>query len=94
LSDRKVREHEVSSRVFEALAETRDAEGLAGGSSDKKLNWFIRPLLEFGHIAEVRHVGVVVREHRRRERFDLAERHRLPAEWVPCDGCGFDAAAD
>jgi hypothetical protein len=85
---------QVATVVCQSRSEPGDAERLAGGSSDKKVNWFIRPLLEFGHVAEVRHVGVVVREHRRRERFDFAERHRLPAERVPCNGRGFDAAAD
>jgi hypothetical protein len=62
-SDCKKREHEVASGVIKPFAEARDAEGLAGGSSDKKVNWFKIPLLEFSHVADVRDMGVVMLQH-------------------------------
>jgi hypothetical protein len=37
-SDCQVGEHEVAARVFESLAESCDAEGLAGGSAHEKVN--------------------------------------------------------
>jgi hypothetical protein len=45
------------------------------------------------HVSIVRDVRETVRQHRRRERFDLAERDRSPSESMPRDGRGLDAAA-
>jgi hypothetical protein len=41
--------------------------------------------------AEVRNVGIVVRQHGARERFDLSHADALPSERMPCDGGSFDA---
>jgi hypothetical protein len=71
--------HEVATRVIQSLSETGDAEGLAGSSSAQKIDSCIGPLAEAGHVAEVRHIGVVVREHGAGEGLDLAEGLRLPA---------------
>jgi hypothetical protein len=53
LSDLKKRKHEAASGVVQPFAEARDGEGLAGGSSDQKVDWRIVPLLETGHIAAI-----------------------------------------
>jgi hypothetical protein len=46
---------------------------LAGRSSDENIDSCIRPILEGVHVAEVRDMGVMVREDRSRERLDLGE---------------------
>jgi len=46
------------------------------------------------HVAEVRHIGIVMREHAARERRHLGERGRFPAEGMPRDASGFDAAEE
>ena len=95
LSQPEVDEHEIASGVVESLAETGDRERLAGGSAHENVNcaWLNGPLLVLRHVPEVRDVGKTVLEHFRGERLDLAERDRRPAEVVPRDRCGFDAAA-
>ena len=49
---------------------------------------------DLGHVAQVRNVRVMVREHGRRERIDLRERDRMPPERMPCDRTGFDAGKE
>jgi len=94
LSDCKKRKHEVASGVGKSLTEPRDAEGLTGGSSDKKVNWFKIPLLKFGHVAKVRDMRIVMRQHGRRERLNVAKGNGLPSHVVPRYGRGFNARAD
>jgi hypothetical protein len=45
------------------------------------------------HVSKVWDVGVMVREYRAWEWFDLAEADWLPPEAMPGNRCGFDAAA-
>gem|GEM_PF-5846851 len=85
--------HEVATRVIQSLSKSCDAEGLAGGSSAKKVNCDIRPFLVFGHIAPVGRVGVVVGEDCAGEGFDFAEGDGLPSDRVPSHACRLDAAA-
>src|SRR5690606_38370063 len=92
-SNGKIGKREVATRVIQALSESCDAERLAGSSADEKIDSCIWPAPEVGHVAEVRHVRVVVRQHGRGERLDLRERDRPPAERLPGDGSGLDAAA-
>jgi hypothetical protein len=96
-------EHEVATLVIQALSEAGDAEGLARGAADKKVNCMVGPLLEFGHVAVIRHVRIVVGEQRRREieaariivvGIELREERRLPAQRVPGLRCRLDAGAD
>src|SRR3990167_6792653 len=51
ISNCKEDEGQVATRIVHPLSESFDREGLAGGSSDKKLNWLTGPLLEFRHVA-------------------------------------------
>jgi hypothetical protein len=46
---------------------------LAGGASDKKVNWPIFVALDLSEVAVQRYVGIMVREHRARRGFDLGE---------------------
>jgi hypothetical protein len=104
LSDRKIGEHKVPARVSQSLAESGEREGLTGSSSDENIEVCISvPLLEAGHIAEVRHGGMMVRQHLRREiraerivmfGIELRVGDGRPAERLPCEGSGFDARAD
>lgn len=64
-------ERERTARSIHACSESGDAEILAGRSADKKVNCSIFVSANRGEIAVQRHVGVVVREHGARERFDL-----------------------
>jgi hypothetical protein len=83
--------HEVATRVVQSLSKSRDAEGLAGGSSAKKVNCDIGPVLVFRHVAKVRDIGIVVRQDSAREWLDFAEGNRAPAERGPGHACSFDS---
>jgi hypothetical protein len=86
--------HEVATRVVQSLSESGDTERLARCSSAEKIDSCIRPLLKLRHVAPVRNIGVVMREHGAGERFDFRERDSFPAEWIPRDRCRFDATAN
>jgi hypothetical protein len=45
------------------------------------------------HVSEVGNVGEAMREHRRREGFDLAKAYGLPPEVMPRNARGLNAAA-
>jgi hypothetical protein len=70
-SNCQIDEHEVASRIIESLSESRDAEALTGGAANEKVNCSNVPLLKLCHVAEVRNVGVVVRQDSAREGFNL-----------------------
>jgi len=94
-SDCKIREHEVSSWVSKSLSKPRDAEALAGGSSDENIeSWDIFPLLELRDVAQVGHVGIVMRENRAGELLDLGHADAFPSEGMPCDRGRLDARED
>ena len=57
MSDLKIGKHESSSRIADSLAESGDGEGLAGGSSNQKVDWFMFPAFVLGKVAEVGDVG-------------------------------------
>jgi hypothetical protein len=46
------------------------------------------------HVSEIWNVGIVMREYRAWEWFDLAESDRGPAQAMPRNGGRFDAAAN
>jgi hypothetical protein len=85
LCQSEVDEHEVSARVVESFAESRDREGLTGGAAHENVNcaWLNVPLLVLGHVPVVLDAGEAVREDRRRERLDFGKADRRPAEVVP-----------
>jgi hypothetical protein len=89
----EIDEGQVATRVSQSFAESGDGEGLAGGSSDQKLNCslFNGPFFMSVHVSVVRNVRVVVREHLRWESLDLGEADGLPSEPMPSDGRGLDA---
>jgi hypothetical protein len=92
VSQPKIFEGQVTAVIIQASSEARDAEGLAGGSSDQKVNWVILASLNGGEVAVKRNVGIVVRQHGAREGLDLAESHRTPAKRRPRNCRGLDAA--
>jgi hypothetical protein len=87
-------EGQVATVVAQAASEAGDAEGLAGGSANKKVNCPIIICSDGGEVAMERDLRVMVGEDSAREGLDLAERGGFPAQRVPGDGCGFDAGAD
>lgn len=56
-------QHEVATRIIQSRSESRNTEGLAGGSSDQKLDWVIVAFLYRGEIAVQWRVGVMVSEY-------------------------------
>jgi hypothetical protein len=62
VSNGKIGEHEVATRVIQPFSESCDAEGLTGSSSDENIDSCIRPLLKFGHVSQVRDIGVMMGE--------------------------------
>jgi len=57
--------------IIKAFAKSRDGKRLAGGSSHKKFNCFILPILKFCHIPQIWNMGIMVRQDSARERFDF-----------------------
>jgi len=90
----QIDEGQVAARIVQSFSKPGDAEGLAGGSTNEKIDSCIRPFLKTGHVAPVRDAWVMMGENRRWERLDLAESDGAPAERLPCDAGGLDAAAD
>jgi hypothetical protein len=64
-------ETQVSPVVGEAASLSGDAERLAGGPSDQKVNCWYVPFMVSGHIAEVGHVREPLGEYGRRKGFDF-----------------------
>jgi hypothetical protein len=95
VSDCQVGEHEVASRVGKSLPQPGDAEGLAGSSSDQKVDCTSGdgPRFMLRHVSVVGDVWESVREHRRREGFDLAKAYGLPPEVMPRNARRLDSAA-
>src|SRR5690606_27840575 len=93
ISNCKIDERQVATRVSHSASESGDAEGLTGGSSDEKIDICNSPVVMTLHVSEVRNIGVVVREQRRRKRVNLRERDRLPSERMPSYRRCFDTAA-
>ena len=86
---------EVPARVSKSFAKPGDAERLAGRSSANKVNWLIHPpFFKLRHVAKIRHVGIVMRQHRARKRLDFRKPHRPPAQRFPRHACRLDARAD
>jgi hypothetical protein len=85
ISKAEVFKREVATLSCQSLSEAGDAEVLAGGASDKKVNWPIFVALDGGEVAVERRIGIVVRQHGARRGLDLAVGSRLPAERAPGD---------
>jgi len=89
---------QVSALVGERFAQAGDGERLARGAAREHVRGIDfaghHALGDGRHVAEVRHGRVVVREDGARERLDLGKPCGLPAERMPSDGCGLDAAAN
>ena len=89
-------QREASSSVGQPLSESGDGERLAWGAPDEEVDGSI-PMNrvswvdELREVAMIRHLWVMVLEHRTREGFDLAEPRGRPPERLPRDGRGLDA---
>jgi hypothetical protein len=51
---------QVATVVIQSTSEAGDGEGLAGGSSDKKVNWSILIALNCGEVAMQRHIRIMM----------------------------------
>jgi hypothetical protein len=94
VSKPKIFEGQVATVIIQPASKSSDRERLAGGSSDKKVNWAIFIASDRGEIPVQGHIGIVVFQNGAGERLDLAERSGFPAKRVPSDGRGLDAGAD
>jgi hypothetical protein len=94
LSQREELKREVAARIVQSEALSRDAEGLAGGSANKKVNWSDMVGLDLGEVAEEggevlallpamvvidRHGSEAVLQDGPRELVDLADAGAFPA---------------
>jgi hypothetical protein len=94
LSQPKILERQVAAVVVQPAAESGDAEGLAGGASDKESNRPILACADRREVAMKRNPRVSVLKDRPRERVDLGIEGRLEAVRGPRHRRGLDAAAD
>lgn len=108
LSQREELKREVAARIVQAEALSCDAEGLAGGSANKKVNWSDMVGLDLCEVAEKggevlaglpavvifdRHGAEAVLQDGARELVDLAHAGAFPAQGLPCHARRFDPAA-
>jgi hypothetical protein len=87
ISKSKKGEGQVTARVCQALSESSDREGLAGGSADEKRELAVCTdllLCDGGHVAKVREAPSLL-DNSSREWRDFACPRALPAEWLPGD---------
>ena len=72
---------EVSPRVFKALAQSRNAEGLArGASANKSHTSIVFTPVYLGDVSQVGDFRVMMGKHRACEVVNLGESHRLPSK--------------
>jgi hypothetical protein len=93
ISKAEIFEGQVATFVSQSASKAGDTERLAGGSSDKKVNWAIILRSDRREVAMQGCVGIVMRQHGAGECLDFAECGGFPTERVPGDGRGFDAGA-
>jgi hypothetical protein len=86
VSKPKIFERQVAAVICQAASKASDREGLAGRSSDKKVNWFMLIRCDCGEVTEVANVRIVMRENGARKLVDLSEERRTPTERMPCHG--------
>jgi hypothetical protein len=86
-------EREFATLVIHAASQSGDGEGLAGGSSNKKVNWSCIGS-DAGEVAMVRNSGVSVAQQLARKGVDLCEPCGLPSQRTPRNRCCFDSTAD
>jgi hypothetical protein len=94
LSKPKKLECQVATVIGQTASKSSDRERLAGGSSNKKVDWLILPALDRGEVAMQRDIGIVMAQHGARESLDLAVERRLPPERLPSARRGGDAGTD
>ena len=93
ISKAEIFERQVTTLVIQSASKPGDAERLAGGAADKKVNWSDIGCPYFSEVPEQRRLRIAVRQHGAREGFNLGIGGALPAKRFPrCRG-GADAAA-
>tara|TARA_R100001594_G_C3904021_1_gene231596 strand:+ start:122 stop:565 length:444 start_codon:yes stop_codon:yes gene_type:complete len=84
-------EGQVTTVIVQSSSESCNAEALAGGSSDKKVNCsgsFSKVVI--GDVSEVRYRRPMMRQHGARKLFNFGKPLRLPSEGFPGEAGGFD----
>jgi hypothetical protein len=87
-------EGQVTTVIAQASSESCDREGLAGGSSNKKVNWVIFVALDGREVPMQGDIGIVVGQHGAGKSLNLGEEGGLPAKMVPSCCRGFNARAN
>jgi hypothetical protein len=81
----KIFEGQVATSVCQSFAQTGDAERLAGGSSDKKVNWSIFVSLDGGEVAMQGDVRIMMLKNRSWKLLYFAEESGGPSQRMPRD---------
>ena len=95
MSDLKIAEGELTTRVSHAASESGDAEGLARSSADEN-SWpcsvvELWPRFVLRDVAKVRNLRVMMVKERGAEWIDFGKVNRLEAERLPGYADGLDA---
>ena len=89
---------QVAALVRERFAQAGNAECLAGRAAAEHVRGFDfasqQAARNGGHVAEVRHIGVMVGKDGGRERLNFSEPSSRPAKRLKSDRSGFDSGAD
>jgi hypothetical protein len=91
VSKLKKLECQVATVVGQPASKSSDRERLAGGSSDKKVNWAILIGSDGREVAMKGNIRIVMGQDGSRECLDFAKRCRPPSERMPRDSRRFDA---
>ena len=86
---------EPAPRAFEACAFPGERDVLTGEAAAEEVDRFVNgPPVDAGDVAEVRHVGPVLGQHRAGVGIDLAEERLLPFQPAAREGEAADAAEE
>ena len=88
------RQREIAAIIGEAVTETGDTKTLAGSAAGEHLNRTKIGSPDTREVAEVRHIGKAIFQHRARKRLDFGKRRRLPIERCSGNAERFDTAAN
>jgi hypothetical protein len=91
LSKSKKLERQVTTVVSHPASESGDAERLAWGSTDEKVNLPCGVCFDLREVAMILNLRVMMGENSRGEFLNLRETCCAPAERFPRYGCGLDA---
>jgi hypothetical protein len=76
-------ERQVTTVIIQSTPESRDGEGLAGSSSNEKVNWAGLPSFDFREIAKVPDSWPSMRQNCTGKFIDFSEGRRFPSKRMP-----------